>query len=297
MNMQKKITTRDIHFALKKRDSIDCLIKKFQFLDKEELYEAIRKITPIGADDLIRKLETRQRSNERQGKPAKQKDIQPVQKLTEKDNVTEKVPCQETVDEKSQLETGKHHANALASLDQMKEKERELSSSLCELESRHKSLMSIRRELVKKLEDSRKKLNEIQEMLNEQETNVTDLYGQYNECAKKMGDINQKCNVRKELLEEIRVKIKNLEKVTILIYENGTLEVENADIPTISEEKLSFELGNLIGIPEAGEITINELKTIAKLKEMVKVYNENGYTFEFIFESVKLQDFWETVTR
>lgn len=291
MNMQKKITTKDIHLAFKKKNSIEYLIKKFQFSDKEELYDAIRKITPTGADSFIRKLETRQKSNERQGEPTKQKDIQHVQKLAEEENLTEENSCQATVDEKSQSET------AIVTLAQMKKQEKSLSLSLCNLESRHKSLVSTRRELVSKLEASRKKLNEIREMLNEQEANVTDLYEQYNKCAEEMRDINQEYNIHEKLLEELRVRIKNLEKVTVLIYEDGTLEVENADIPTISEEKLSFELGNLIGIPEAGEITINELKTIAKLKEMVKVYNENGYTFEFIFESVKLQNFWETVTR
>lgn len=281
---------KDIHIALKRNDSIEYLTKKFQYSDKEELYQAIRKISPAGAEVLIRKLESRQKISTRKSSTV-------PQMLKQEESQEIEIPCREPerpieVDAEQEAENGKQNGNEDLGLEQLKNQEKELSSSLCELEVIHKNLISERRDLVKELEKAQYELKKLKEKLSEQEENVTRLYNRYNECAKKMGNINQECNARKELLEELRVKIANLKKITILIYENGTIEVENADIPTISEERLTLEFRKLIEIPEAGEITVNELRTIAKLKEVTKTYNENDYTFEIIFESVKVQNFW-----
>ena len=60
--------SKDIHIALKRNDGISYLMERFEFSQKEELFEAIRKVTPSGAENLIRKLEKKQKRCERRDK-------------------------------------------------------------------------------------------------------------------------------------------------------------------------------------------------------------------------------------
>lgn len=60
--------SKDIHIALKRDDGINYLMERFEFSQKEELFEAIRKVTPSGAEELIRKLEKKQKRSGRRDK-------------------------------------------------------------------------------------------------------------------------------------------------------------------------------------------------------------------------------------
>lgn len=291
--------SKDIHIALKRDDCINYLMERFQFSQKEELFEAIRKVTPSGAEDLIRKLERKQKRCERRGKantgseptkeiaPTEEHPVQDFEVVVDMANTLE--------DTGEEVEQEEQNMNETLDLEQLKAQEQELSAEVCLLEGKHKALVSKRRDLVGSLERAQKALKELRRILNAQEANVTSLYDRYIECANEMENINQERKASKELLEETRRQIAELQKITILVYQNGRIEVENAEIPTISDEEIISELGKLIGMSEAGEITINELKTIAKLHKMVEFYEANGYTFELVFDSDKVQSFWETV--
>lgn len=292
--------SKDIHIALKRDDGISYLMERFEFAQKEELFEAIRKVTPSGAEDLIRKLEKKQKrsgrrdkaiaSNEPTEEDVVQTEEQPVQNL---EDVVDMDDTQEDTDE--EFEQEEQSMSKILDLEQLKAQEQELSAEVCRLEGKHKELVSKRRDLVGALERAQKALKELRRILREQESNVTNLYEQYIECADEMEAINQERRAYKELLEDTRKQIVDLQKITILVYQNGRIEVENAEIPTISDEEIISEVGKLICMPEAGEITINELKTIAKLQKMVKFYEDNGNAFELVFDSDKVQSFWETV--
>ena len=92
------------------------------------------------------------------------------------------------------------------------------------------------------------------------------------------------------------IKIAELKKVTVFVYKSGSIEVENADIPNISEETMSLELTKLITLPDAEEFTIKELKIIAKVKLMVQSITEKiNDTVELVFDSTEVQKFYETV--
>lgn len=292
--------SKDIHIALKRDDGINYLMERFEFSQKDELFEAIRKVAPSGAEELIRKLEKKQKRSGRRDKanvstePTDEKvaqpEEQPVQNL---EDVVEMDDMQEETYEEFEKEQQNMSQNL--DLEQLKAQEQELSAEVCRLEGKHKELVSKRRDLVGALERAQKALKELRRILCEQESNVTNLYDQYIECADEMETINQERRACNELLEDTRKQIADLQKITILVYQDSRIEVENAEIHTISDEEIISELGKLICMPEAGEITINELKTIAKLQKMVKFYEDNGNAFELVFDSSKVQSFWKTV--
>lgn len=291
--------TKDIHIACKRDDGIGYLMERFEISEKEELFEAIRKVTPSGAEELIRRLDKKHKRNERREKTnagaelteeeSNQTDMQAEQKSEE---ISDMEYVQETTEEP---EGEKQNKNKVLNLEQLKKQEAELSSEICYLEGQHKNLVSRRRELVGALKKAQKALEELRRILREQEKNVTNIYTQYYKCAEQMETIGLDRKACKELLEDTRRQIIDLQKVTILVYQNGQIEVENGENPTISEEESVSELGKLVCMPEAGELTINELKTVAKLQKMVNFFQDNGNTFELVFDSSKVQSFWQTV--
>lgn len=284
--------SKDIHIALKRDDGINYLMERFEFSQKEELFEAIRKVTPSGAEELIRKLEKKQKRSGRRDKANASSEL-----TDEEIAQTEEQPVQDLEDvvDTEEFEQEEQSMNKTLNLEQLKAQEQELSAEVCCLEGKHKELVSKRRDLVGTLDRAQRALKELRRILHEQEVNVTNLYDQYIECANEMEVINQERRTCKELLEDTRKQIADLQKITILIYQNGHIEVENAEIPTISNEEIISELGKLICMPEAGEITINELKAIAKLQKMVRFYEDNGNALELVFDSSNVQVFWETV--
>lgn len=291
---------KDVHIALKRDDCISYLLQRFNFQHKEELFEAIQRVAPSGADDLIRKLEKKQRRSDRRDKGSNGAELddqeetgveeQPVQGEEGETNVAEV----EEDTEKS-IEQEKQDMSKLPDLEQLKAQEQELSTMLCNYEGQHKELVSKRRELVGRLANSQDALKELQRILKMQEDNVTQIYEEYQKCASDMDSINQKRKSCKDFLDDIRGQIAELCKATILVYQN-CIEVENAEVPSISDEEINSEFVQLIWMTEAGELTITELKNFATLLKIVKVYQEEGRTFELVFDNSKLQSFWEFVS-
>ena len=50
------MNSKDVHVALKRDDSKEYLMAKFGFQNEEELYDAVRKISPAGAEEMIRSI-------------------------------------------------------------------------------------------------------------------------------------------------------------------------------------------------------------------------------------------------
>ena len=50
------MNSKDVHVALKRDDSKEYLMAKFGFQNEEELYDAVRKISSTGAEEMIRRI-------------------------------------------------------------------------------------------------------------------------------------------------------------------------------------------------------------------------------------------------
>ena len=50
------MTTKDLHIAIKRNDGMEYLLSKFAFSEETELFEAIRKIVPVKAEEFIKIL-------------------------------------------------------------------------------------------------------------------------------------------------------------------------------------------------------------------------------------------------
>lgn len=276
------MTNKDIHIALKRNDGVQYLMKHFGFTAEEELFKAIRRISPLGAEEFIRKLKNKQKG------AAKRKMKSQEKNLAEK--ATEVAETAET------SETTENNSNAtLAIINELEKQEAKLSLAVCDLEVLHGAQVATRRQLLEKLVGAKKELKKLQEVLASQQQNVTRIYEEYNRCAEEMADINTKRKALQEQLESVRTQITELKKVTLFIYQNGDIEVEEGMPVQILEEDITLEFNRLIRHSEAGNLTINEVKTVAKLHEMVRVYQAEDISVELFFDSSAVQNFWEAI--
>lgn len=290
------MTTKDIHIAIKTGKGTQYMMERYGFLDHEALYKAIRGLTPSGAKGFINSLEKNQKRIDKKKQSYNAAETQSIQVHSVCTNNEQSVfegDSEESLN--VQLSDDEKAAGAEVNLEQLEADEKELSATLCRLEGEHKGKMVQRRECLKRLEKSKKALLELQRLLFEQEKNVTLTFEEYNRLAAEMNVINEECNSYRELLDDVRQQIADLKKVNILFYSNGDIEVVNAEIPTIPELAVAEEFSNLISLPEAEEFTIKVLKAIAKLKLMVKAYEESNCAFELVFDNLKVQSFYEKI--
>ncbi len=286
------MTTKDIFIALKRDecDSISYLMQKFGFLQKGDLFENIRKISPSAANELIRKLEKKQkRSFKRVVENTQPDDEQPVASNSE---VLHEYP--EQCKEKEDVSISESLTDS-SCIEKLQSKEQQLSQELCVLEGFHKDLVSKRRILVEKLGEAKTALEEFLKQVKDQEQNVTSLYKQYLECADEMEDINQERRNYETSLESIRKQLSELQKISILVYQDTSIEIISGEAITIPNQDDFSALDELVNRPEAGGLTINELKTIIKLQKIVDSC-ENKSIIEFVFDNPKLENFWNTLT-
>lgn len=291
------MTNKDIHIAVKRNEGVQYLMKHFGFATEEALFEEIRRISPLGAEEFIRKLKNKQKGAAKRKMKSKEKNL--AKKATEVAKTAEVEEQPEAAEITETSETTENSSNAtlaiIRELEELKKLEAKLSLAVCDLEVLHGAQVATRRQLLEELVEAKKELEKLQEVLASQQRNVTRIYEEYNRCAEEMAKINAERKALQEQLESVRTQITELRKVTLFIYQNGDIEVEEGMPVQIWEEDITLTFNRLIRHSEVGNLTINEVKTVAKLHEMVRAYQAEGISVELFFDSSAVQTFWEAI--
>lgn len=312
MSIQQGMTSKDIFLAEKRADGLDYLMNRFshQFSSEEELFEAILKIMPSG-HEVIKKLK---KNKKRAFKQLKRRHASASKSHVVSDNhMGEEVTPEELEEEdipvisvelvqelprKEDEEVVVMATEKLPSkedeLQKLQEEELSVRQIICDLESEHKALASKRRILVKDIESAKGQLDELLAKAREKQAIVGALYEAYDDCRLQMSLVNKDKESYYEIQREIREAISTIKKVTIFVFENGSIEVENADEVSIDEEQVSKELQMLFVKPEAEELTVKELKLIARISYLVKFFNEQGAILELEIEDELLRQKYES---
>ena len=305
------MTSKDLHIAVKRNDGVEYLLSRFEILDEETLFETVRKIVPAKAEEFIKILKKKQKQlAKKRNKSSDEVDTRRMvqsseEKVETTDPVIQELPKEDEIilqgdevedaNEADESETAEEVVSVDETLEQLLEQEKELSSKICSVEVGHKELVTKRKRLVEELGFCQKALKELQRLLGEQESKVTSIYSEYLECASQMEVLNGEKRQYMEQLDEIRNKIENLKKITICVYQNSTIEMENLPIDYIEESEIATVSRKLYELPEAEELTVKEIKTIARLQIVVNMIERSGYQAEFIFDNTKVQKFWESI--
>ena len=214
------------------------------------------------------------------------KEIQPVE-----DNSSSK-EIQPIEDNSSSQNTSISH------LEELQEKETLLSQDIISDEEAHKEMVARRREINLSFKKVKNALSELQRLLKLNEEKTSALIEEYNDLSTKMRTKSSDIKAKKAILADIREQIANLKKCVVYVFADGNIEVENASISDVDddEDEVAERLLTLVQYAEAEELTIKDLKTIAKLELMVAELIADGINYELFFDSETVQKFYETVT-
>lgn len=277
---------KDLRIILKHGATTQMVCQKYGFETEEKLFEAIRKITPTGAEEIIRQL----RKNDKRVRG--QESIGDVKSEVQTDlaEVVEPTAEAEVDIEKVDDDTESESDSYISEMEQLEQDEAEMSNWLCGLEQKHKSLVAARREISEFLRATKQELTLLRKQIAKQSEAMEAKAALLQESSIQMRILDQEMSDYRSLLDDIRARMEELKQVFILVSSNG-IEVENAEIPFIRDEDVSLKTDALLHHEAADELTVREIKTVAKLLLVVGSYEK----YELMFDNSRMETFFEQV--
>jgi len=284
------LTAKDVHIALKKRNGIKYLMDRFSFETKESLFQAIRKVAPLSADSFIKELKKKEKRSYKLAEPEKKAMLQESETNLPMDEKAE----EEEIVENNEPSIIVQEEKVTMNLAELQKEEDDVSRMLQGLETAHKAEVDKRRVIFSSLTQAREELNRAKQIIAEQEKIVEESMEALDQSQSVMEGLNEETRVWREYLSQIRENIQNLKKVTIYVYENGKIDIENAELVAIPTETVNVELTKLICTSNAGDFTVNQLIALVKLRATLEVLKDEQDP-QVVFDSQKLQEFYEDV--
>ena len=138
------------------------------------------------------------------------------------------------------------------------------------------------------------------------ETELGKLKSSYDDVTLEMLDYTSDISATKKLLSDLRKQIAEAQKISIFVYKNGDVELEQVSSGEKVEKSLKeligefhqdeMEFTKLVGQPMAEEMTVTQLRIIINVQTMARSFEEQGISHKFIFEDEKLQRFYDSIT-
>lgn len=316
--MAEQINAKALHVLIKRGCTSSELMEKFGLSDEKQLFERIHQISPVGALDFISQIRKNNKSARRRERKEANKLVEVQQDLPKVENSTEEVTAtvfegtssdviqevQPVEDNSSNKEIQPIEDNSsiqntsISHLEELQEKATLLSQDIISDEEAHKEMVARRREINLSFKKVKNALSELQRLLKLNEEKTSALIEEYNDLSTKMRTKSSDIKAKKAILADIREQIANLKKCVVYVFADGNIEVENASISDVDddEDEVAERLLTLVQYAEAEELTIKDLKTIAKLELMVAELIADGINYELFFDSETVQKFYETVT-
>ena len=309
----KNMTAKDLHIAVKNQATEEDLMIRYGINSSEELYDLMSKVSPGNLEHFKREIKKNQKSRSRK-EPRKEEAVLEQQKedteqirvatqegfmnQTESTN-SENLPGQNSADENGKI--GKTIVEGVTveepindepkfSLVELLEEEKFLSDNCVALEKEHNELISARREDVKMLANIKRTLEELKRLLQANQNRLTTVLEDYNSKAEQMIRVNSEISACKEMLADTRAQLEEAKKLKISVFSDGTIECENGELQYPSEAEVSQVFSTIILLAAAEELTVKQIKTVAKLVLTVKKIDKK---YELEFDSDSVQKFYE----
>ena len=295
----KKMTSKDLHVALKNQATEEELMERYGVDSSEELYEVMSKVAP-GNFEYFKK-EIKKNKKNRSRKDAKKEMALDNQKEDEQIELTN---FETLTDQSSEVENGKVGKNMVdytavekptndepkPSLNELLEAEKFLSDNCLSLEKEHNALINARREDVKTLAEIKRTLEELKRLLQVNQSKLTTVLENYNSKAEQMLRVSSEISACKEMLADTRAQIEEAKKLKVSVFSDGTIECENGELESPCEAEVSQLFSTLILLAAAEELTIKQVKTVAKFVSVVKKIDQK---YELEFDSDLVQKLYE----
>lgn len=286
MSELKRLRGKQIWVYIKQGLTIEELLEKYK-CSQEEFTKFLEKNFENKSLDSIK------RSFERNSKKSRNNAVAAVaQEENTKSTLNELRKKGRQMQEKNIIKENKKEASDEMSLENLKAREKTLATEICNQEAEHKRTLSIRRTLLEKLVTEKEKILELKKIILQRQKEVDEIFTQIVETEKKIGAESEELSSNKKILDEVREYIKVLEKVTIFVYENGEIKEEEAEV---EEELLGLDevFDSLIYNELVENLSVKQIRQLAKLLVLTEQMQNQGKDFELVFESETVQTIFE----
>lgn len=173
-------------------------------------------------------------------------------------------------------------AEQLAELQQLETEQRE---KVIALERQHAKLASKQRETPGKLEKIAEQLANIEQSYLAKKADYEAIVAENNELLKQINSVAQERREQAAILEEIRAEIAELRAVTLWVYADGTIEVDQS---TFELDDSGYEalFAELVSKDELQELRAMDIRVLARLLCIVE-HADIDVSFIFEMEDLK----------
>lgn len=182
------------------------------------------------------------------------------------------------------------------SLESLQFQKEELKNVLNRLELEHKSLTSERVQIRNRISDYKAVLLDMQSKIRQYQTELEDLVAELDEKFASMQNINSSISETKNSLSEVNAKIEALQKLTILIYESGDMEIDSSlEIDQPPEWNHMFE--KIVRDELADPLTIKQIRGLAKAISLVQFLSTQKLVYEILFENQIVEEIFYKIIK
>ena len=169
------------------------------------------------------------------------------------------------------------------SLNNLESDLKKINKQIIAFETSRKDLLSenstLKSQISKKLSELKELRSKIQAVID----TTTNIQNKISQNQKKISELNEKINSMESEKDAMEEKIRDLQKVTILLNEDGTIEPE-LDIPDVWENIYQNLFSGDFGYNDLiDQLTRAQIKQIAKIIAYVK---KTEYPYEYITDNV-----------
>ena len=187
--------------------------------------------------------------------------------------------------------------NCISPLDVLKTQEFELVKEICSIETEHSKLISKRATLKKEFQQQQNQLNDLIKKAESIRKNFETTFSEWEKLGSDMKSLTNLINDKNSSLESIRNEIISLQKISIFVYSNGEIEIENAgkfefkQDTSISEELFAKLIQNNL----LESLTIKTIRQLTKLILIIRNIESENLCYELTFEDNTVQELFSSI--
>lgn len=279
------LKARGLRDAIKNGKTVEDLCSKYQ-CTPNELFDQIGRIY-VHDDKKVRGMINDLETN---GKKSRKSalTIEKIEEIIEGEE-GESVFVDEViiVDEVATKTADEAVADAMNNLEELRLVETRQSQEVMNLEAEHKALTSKRRDYLRQLREISVVIKQIRADFRQKCDEFDEIASECNKLGDQMNGISAKRREKLVTLEETRQKIEELSILTILVYDDGEINIsdDKVALPDDAESKSLYD--ELLDKPECEELKIREIKTLAK---MLVIARNSSLEVEIICDNEALEE-------
>lgn len=170
----------------------------------------------------------------------------------------------------------------------------DIQSSLNVLELSHKSLVSDRAIIRKKIDDHKETLKELNKKVIVCKTDLMNLISELEEKFSMMQKLDESISRKRDDLSEINAKIEKAKSITILVFNSGDIEIDasfSVEIPEANTETV----GKIISDEQAENLTLKQIKSISRLIVLIQKLKQQDLNFELLFDETIMEELFNKI--